>query len=181
MGDFGYSNLDWYYINEYLDSNLKLKRALDLIFNEYGKSDKFINAICIIFSSEPEKVVTLLHYYGLGNKIINNIACDFTDFITLCYPNIPFEEIPNGVKGLDLFQGKYNISEWDYSIDEIDHILDSENCHIKNVVLAELPNGSERLFEIPEDKVDLMKQFVMDYNFTDLKFDIKKEKSGKTR
>lgn len=171
-----YSDLDLYYINEFLDGNSKLKCSLDWIFNKFGKSDEFINAICVIFPNEPEKVVTLLHYYGTGNKILNNCACDFSDFIQICYPDIPFEKIPLNLDDIEDFRKEFSIQEWDYPTEEIDYVLREDKSLDPELALVLFNEEDIRLFEVPSDKVNALNHFFNIIGFTDLKVNSDKKK-----
>ncbi|MBR2190045.1 MAG: hypothetical protein IJ883_00105, partial [Eubacterium sp.] len=78
------------------------------------------------------------------------------------------------------WQQKNNIVEWDHEFDDIDYYIDPKQINgYPYFVLVGTSENNLRILEIPDDKVDLMKQFVMDNNFTDLLFKMKENKGKK--
>ena len=155
--------------NHYNVSSDELERALDIL-QFISTPQEFINSVPQIIEDDPERVISILHHYGLGDKILNNIACDSHDFFKICYPEIDLEPIPINIDKLGEFKDKYEIEEWDYPTDEINHVLSLENEHINSLALVTDSDDKTRmrLVEIPEHSLARFLSFVSEVGLTDL-------------
>lgn len=163
-----------------------LERAIGHLYNNYKKDENISEFAVVVFDifryaeNKEELIIKTLHDYGVGTKILNNKWCDLTDVIQLCYPEYNWEDVPKNFDELLEWQQKNNIVEWDHEFDDIDYYIDPKQINgYPYFVLVGTSENNLRILEIPDDKVDLMKQFVMDNNFTDLLFKMKENKGKK--